>query len=808
MQISSTEAGSVRTRSASRAVVGPGLAECALVLAALATLWPSFVRLAESPEGRDRRFAAAPVTVAALPAASLPAACLAFATQAQPLLLARLCGGSPDAASGAQTDAAQRAVLRELEASTAQAGSALVQPLQQAQARLDRLRATASEVGSEVRADANATAAIEADLLPYIERFDLRGAVLAGPGAGPPALACAQRGLQAALQAAPGGSGGSTTQRADAVLLYAAALDGQGSTGALAAQVGGSDPAPDACASGSRDALARSATLLAAARQSQTDERKNEAMRALIAGAGVQWAGAMAVAYVFLLWTRGRGGAPRAAVGVAGALAAWALAAYAARVSWPFAGRRSFEAARASTDLVSAPAAFVVALLLAAALLGAWSLLRKAPGGGAPRQSMSTRTGFPGLVLLSGLGAVLLLELSANGHPVNRYLALYHQGHLWLGLLLFSVVLCLRQPLARALGRGLAGVGDTLAGVAQRRGQGIALALLAGLTATGVLAFGLGLANLRQLTSEIGRVWLIIGAAWFFFLRGEPLAERLARAGPAAVSVLRYVAPLLFVVGVLVGAMVVTRDMGPLLIAAYGCGAFVAASVAMWWHLRSGWRAAPLMLAVLLFAAWIAAVTAALFLLGNFDSVTAARLESLAAPFASTNDQAALVAWFQQATPRGGYGIGAVPWCGFVGAGRCSGVPAQIHSDYSFTALYGVYGAATAWAVALACALWLHRLVRHHGRVTRGEPRFVAGAGEAVTSDGQAFLSWIAVAWVALTLCQLAVTVAGNQALLPLTGVTFPFVSFGMSSLLVNLAFLALAIQVDLPTGLAAPRTR
>ena len=131
-------------------------------------------------------------------------------------------------------------------------------------------------------------------------------------------------------------------------------------------------------------------------------------------------------------------------------------------------------------------------------------------------------------------------------------------------------------------------------------------------------------------------------------------------------------------------------------------------------------------------------------------------------------------------------------------AGRCSGVPAQIHSDYSFTAIVGVFGAGAAWAASLGCAVWLHRLIRHHGRVTHGEPRWVAHDGQ-FASDGQALLSWLAVAWVVLCLCQLAVTVAGNLAVLPLTGVTFPFVSFGMTSLLVNLAFLALCLTLDLP---------
>jgi len=34
---------------------------------------------------------------------------------------------------------------------------------------------------------------------------------------------------------------------------------------------------------------------------------------------------------------------------------------------------------------------------------------------------------------------------------------------------------------------------------------------------------------------------------------------------------------------------------------------------------------------------------------------------------------------------------------------------------------------------------------------------------------------------------------------IPLTGVTFPFVSFGMTSLLLNMAMLGLAINVNAP---------
>ena len=187
-----------------------------------------------------------------------------------------------------------------------------------------------------------------------------------------------------------------------------------------------------------------------------------------------------------------------------------------------------------------------------------------------------------------------------------------------------------------------------------------------------------------------------------------------------------------------------------------------------------------------------------LFKLGAIDSVTAARLESLSAPLASTNDQLALVSWFQHATPRDGFGVGNVPWCGYSPAGNCGGLPAQIQSDYTFTAIVGVFGSAMAWLASIGGAVWLQRLIRHHGRVTSGEPRFVHVGGR-IAHDGQAFLSWIAIAWVVLTMCQLAVTVAGNLAVLPLTGVTFPFVSFGMTSLVVNMAFLALCLNVDIP---------
>jgi len=763
-------------------------------------LFPAFARVSEIGNGRDQRFAEAGFRVVGLPAPVLPAICAEYAALADPTVSDRLCGTVGMAATSSRSSGLPVLLTQAVSRST----QAFLAPVREAEARVESLKLQQREDAGELRDTADAVAAIEAEVEPFIERFQLADAETAGPLP----LRCAARWADAAwADPVESGSVGATSEmaRANATLLLAAALDGRAATESVASVAVlpvGRAPSPPPCEADAIATLSATATLMHDARNSQANSRKNEAMRALMQSAGWQWAGAMSLGFFIVLWSRRRW---PPAFGVAGALLLWSFAAWIARVPWPLSGSRAFQPARLEPALWSPPAAFVLWLGAAGALVLLWAAARRqdhARRAAAPAQAMSSRIGYAGLVLATGLGWVLLFDLSANSHFGNRYLALYHQGHLWLGMLVFSILLFLRRSLSRGLGWILSTGGEAARRSARRLGAaGSATALLLS-TLAALAAFGLALANMRQLTSELGRVWLIVGAAWFFFLRGGPLAERLARAGSTGLSFWRYVWPMLFVVGVLISAMLVTRDMGPLLIAGYGAGAFLAATMAMWAYLRGGrtvWAGVGAnLLAITLFAAWIGLTTAMLFKLGAVDSVTATRLESLAAPFASTNDQLALVSWFQRAAPADGFGVGSVPWCGYSPAGRCSGVPAQIHSDYTFTAIVGVFGATAAWAASIGCAVWLHRLIRHHGRVTLGEPRLVA-SGRHIVNDGQALLSWIGVAWVVMTSCQLAVTVAGNLAVLPLTGVTFPFVSFGMTSLLVNLGFLALCINVDLP---------
>jgi len=776
-----------------RRIAWPDVVEVALVIAAVAILFPWFERVATEDAGRDRRFAEGAVTVRGLPAPALPSLCSAYGGFAEPLVRERLCRHSHFAASADFTK-----LPATLTDTRRRVRTAFLAPLKETETRLADLRLQQREGLGDLLVLSNAIEATEAELQPFVTRY-----VLDGPdGTGPTPLECAFEKTEGAL--ARSASAAETPfrdmTRANALLLLGAAIDGHPATPALAdVALLSPDPARDRSRCGAwrlADALAQTSVLMADARQAPAAAAKNEAMRGLLRTAGWQWAGWMMLGFGLVQLAR-RSIAP--AFGIALSLAAWAFAAWVGRVPWPLASERTFVPGREGDWWFSMPAPFVLWLFGGAlfVLLAAGSLSKRLPPG---PETMASRIGYPGLVVTTGVGFLLLLDLSANGHSGNRYLALYHQGHLWLGLLIFSIVLFLRQPIGRFLGWCLSVVDGVTSAIGSRvRTVGaVAVSVVVMLAIVGGVGFLL--ANIRQLTSELGRVWLIVGASWFFFLRGTPLAERLARSDSSLVSLLRYVAPLLFVVLVLIGTMVITRDMGPLLIAGYGAGAFVAASIAMWWHQRHRAAGPAFAIAIALFVAWILATTTALFELGSIDDVTAARLENLAAPMASANDQLALVSWFQSASPPTGFGLGNVPWCGYSVGKGCAGVPAQIQSDYTFTALVGAFGWTFAWAMTIGSAIWLHRLVRHHGRVTRGEPRLIATQGRVVNDD-QAFLSWLAVTWVVLALCQLAVTVAGNLAVLPLTGVTFPFVSFGMTSLLVNMAMLGLTLHINVPGG-------
>lgn len=536
-------------------------------------------------------------------------------------------------------------------------------------------------------------------------------------------------------------------------------------------------------------ALARqSAELLRLARESDAETYKADAMHNLLQQAWWQWPLWAVVALLLLKLARRPEVTPASGLGLT--LLLWGAAGAGCEVFLPYTEKWDFYPRAVAGLPFSLPAWPLALMMLLGLALFLWA--RGQRNAYVWPQTLSSRTGFAGFVLLAGLGWLMLLDQSATGHVRNRYLALYQQGYLWGALLLLNITAMLRVPLGVFLARAYAFL-MLLGGQTARWKSWLPLLLF-------VAVCFWSLRNQRQFTSELGRIGLIVGTAWFFYLRGDPLHQvAVDRSWRAQLA---WFSPMLLVLLMLLLAMGITSDMGPLLISIYGTGIFLAAAVAAG-RIRNGVTLGKaLLMAGGIVICWAALVTESLFLFGDLNSTAAGRLESVYAPLAAMNDQMAVITWFRHAAPAWGYGIGAIPWCGQVGAGLCQGVPLQIQSDYTFTALWGVGGGGMAWGVLILATFWHYRLIKYHPDVTQGCPSLQRmGPAGTLMADPQGFLSWLCVGWVTLNLCQMAVTVSGNLGLLPLTGVTFPFVSYGMVSLWGNAVFLGIAININRPSG-------
>ena len=547
--------------------------------------------------------------------------------------------------------------------------------------------------------------------------------------------------------------------------------------------------------------IASAAEIVSRARASENDAAKALAMQELLFNASWIFA-SWAVAGLALLQIGRRALPPGRFLPLA--VLTWAALGWLTHVHIEWISDRAAHTAWLLRWGVKWPDFFQVLVAAAAVLLMLVAMLRPdrglAPPGAAVRQASarqtpSSRLGYAGFVLFVGLGWWLMLDLSATGHYANRFHALYQQAYVFAAFVVLTLLAPMRQGLAHTLGRWF----GLFLLLARPRGMGLRRYLpWAAYTAVAAIVLFAAAASRgqqTQLTSEIFRLWLLVGVSWFFMVRGESALSLSGHSSAGLRNTLRgllFVWPLLFVLAVPLLGLVLTDDFGPLFVLLYAASIFVGTAFAFAFFDRVGYR--PWLggaMGVLCAGVWVYGLTYALYALPAPVARIAERLASVRSPFSASNDQLAIITWFQESAPSGGYGIGAVPWCGEIALAACRGVPRQIQSDYIYTALVGVYGKATAVALVALLACWLVRVVIHHGRATRG---VVVLASAAATQ--QAWLSWIAVCWVGLTLAQLAITVAGNLGWLPLTGITFPFVSFGAWSLLANTFFLSLAINL------------
>lgn len=431
---------------------------------------------------------------------------------------------------------------------------------------------------------------------------------------------------------------------------------------------------------------------------------------------------------------------------------------------------------------------------LALGIAMGWLRLPESPP--ARRESPASAFAYPLVVGLMGLGFWLLIDESLNFLDNRRFLAYRHQADVFVAFILISLLPLLRPwLLGLAIGaqRWLfsaqdvrSGTGAKVAAVLFRYGAAAALVL------GGVVAAGRNYA----VTSDWLKAWLILAGAGFLLSRGD--------AGPALLRQLPFrrgwrpllslFLPLLFIVGLALAGFFKTRDMGPLVVVTLAGGVLVGALAMVVWRGRQG---------ASLGGAWLAGCAAAFGFVGLavggvfVGGPLAAewfhlphigeRLDAMRDPYSAANDQMALVGMFRDEVPPGGFGFAQAPWCGYGDWSLCRGLPEQLASDYTVTALIGVLGPVATFTALALFGLALVDLVRVHART----PFVQAGAPDRWRD----YLRWVALLWVLVTLAQTIMTVAGNLSWLPLSGVPLPFVSYGSVSLWAGAFFFGLVVN-------------
>jgi cell division protein FtsW (lipid II flippase) len=273
--------------------------------------------------------------------------------------------------------------------------------------------------------------------------------------------------------------------------------------------------------------------------------------------------------------------------------------------------------------------------------------------------------------------------------------------------------------------------------------------------------------------SELLKVILVVFLAGYLSENRPLLVEESTKVGPIRLPPLPYLAPMVAMWAIAVGVVVVQRDLG----------------------------AALLFFLVFLLLLYIATTRASFVILGVAASVAAgvvlyqllgyvrARVDVWLNPFADPQGAGFQVVQALHAFARGGL-IGTGLGNGLPTIGGRPPIPA-LHTDFPFAGLGEELG-----LVGILAILGLYLVVIERGlRIAASAPdefRAILAAGLSLVVGVQAFI-----------------IAAGNLKLVPLTGITLPFISYGGSSLLANGLVVGLLIALsDRGSELAPPVPR
>ncbi|MCA1840415.1 MAG: FtsW/RodA/SpoVE family cell cycle protein [Actinomycetota bacterium] len=269
--------------------------------------------------------------------------------------------------------------------------------------------------------------------------------------------------------------------------------------------------------------------------------------------------------------------------------------------------------------------------------------------------------------------------------------------------------------------------------------------------------------------AELGKIALVVFFAGYLSERRELLAIAKRRIGPIGIPQLRHFAPVLLGWGISLLVMINQKDLGSSML-------FFGIFVAMLWIATA--RPAYLMAGVGMFAVGA-------FAASKLFTHVHARILVWRDPFKYLNGKGYQVVQSLFALATGG------AWGTGLGLGRPDLIKFSVHTDFIFSALgeelglVGATGALTAYALFAA---------RGFGLATRCRDDF-----------SKLLVAGLTVAFSIQTI----IIVGGVTRLIPLTGITLPFMSYGGSSLLSNFLLVALLIrasdQVARQTGESPP---
>jgi cell division protein FtsW (lipid II flippase) len=261
--------------------------------------------------------------------------------------------------------------------------------------------------------------------------------------------------------------------------------------------------------------------------------------------------------------------------------------------------------------------------------------------------------------------------------------------------------------------------------------------------------------------SELLKVILVVFLAGYLSENRPLLIEQDTRLGPLRLPPLPYLAPMVAMWAIALGIVVVQRDLGAALL-------FYAVFLALAYAATG--RLSLVVIGLLLFLAGSA-------LMANLFEHVGQRVEIWLDPFADPLGAGYQIVQSLHAFARGGLlGTGLGKGLPMVG-GRLP-IP-EVHTDFPLAALGEELGLVGVIAILGLYFVVIQRGLRI-GASAADDFRAILATGLALVIGVQAFI-----------------IAAGNLKVLPLTGVTLPFVSYGGSSLLANAVVVGLLLALS-----------